>query len=62
MVRKSYTPEQIIDKLRGAEVLFSQGSTIGAVSRKTGATEQTCYRRRREYSGMRLEQARIWAL
>ncbi len=39
MVRKSYTPEQIINKLRQAEVLLSQGATIGEASRKIGVTE-----------------------
>ena len=45
-------------KLREAEVLLSQGSTVGEVSRKLGVTEQTYYRWRREYGGMRLDQAR----
>jgi transposase-like protein len=58
MVRKTYTPEQIINKLREAEILLSQGTTIGEASRKIGVTEQTYYRWRREYGGMRVEQAR----
>ena len=58
MVRKGYTPEQIINKLREAEVLLSQGDTAGEVSRKIGVTEQTYYRWRREYGGMRVEQAK----
>jgi transposase-like protein len=58
MVRKAYTPEQIINKLREAEVLLSQGSNIGEASRKISVTEQTYYRWRREYGGMRIEQAR----
>jgi len=58
MVRKGYTPEQIINKLREAEVLLSQGATAGEASRKIGVTEQTFYRWRREYGGMRLEQAK----
>ena len=58
MAKKTYTPEQIINKLREAEVLLSQGSSIGKVSRKIGVTEQTYYRWRREYGGMRIEQAR----
>ncbi len=58
MVRKGYTPEQIINKLREAEVLLSQGATTGEASRKIGITEQTYYRWRREYGGMRLEQAK----
>jgi putative transposase len=58
MVKKGFKPEQIINKLREAEVLLSQGSTIGEASRKLGVTEQTYYRWRKEYGGMRVEQAR----
>jgi transposase-like protein len=58
MAKKTYTPEQIINKLREAEILLSQGSSIGKASRKIGVTEQTYYRWRREYGGMRVEQAR----
>ena len=58
MVRKGYTPEQIIGKLREAEVLLNQGTTIGEASRKIGVTEQTYYRWRREYGGMSVEQAK----
>ena len=58
MKKKGFTAEQIIGKLREAEVLLSQGSTVGEVSRKLGVTEQTYYRWRREYGGMRLDQAR----
>ena len=58
MVRRAYRPEQIINKLREAEVLLSQGATVGAVSRKIGVAEQTYYRWRREYGGMRVEQAK----
>jgi putative transposase len=58
MKKKGFTAEQIIRKLREAEVLLSQGSKVGEVSRKLGVTEQTYYRWRREYGGMRLDQAR----
>ena len=58
MVRKAFKPEQIINKLREAEVLLSQGSTVGEASRTIGVTEQTYYRWRREYGGMRIEQAK----
>ena len=54
MVRKTYTPEQIINKLQEVEVLISQGSTTMEASRKIGITEQTYYRWRREYGGMRM--------
>jgi transposase-like protein len=58
MVKKSHSPEQTINKLREAEILLSQGATIGEASRKIGVTEQTYYRWRKEYGGMRIEQAK----
>jgi len=58
MPRRSYTPERIINKLREVEILLSQGSTVGAAARKIGVTEQTYYRWRREYGGMRIEQVK----
>lgn len=51
MVRRAYTTGQIISKLREAEVLLSQGATVGEASRKIGITEQTYYRWRRGYGG-----------
>ena len=58
MKKKGFSAEQIIGKLREAEVLLGQGGTVGEVSRKLGITEQTYYRWRREYGGMRVDQAR----
>ena len=58
MVKKAFKPEQIIGKLREAEVLLSQGLTVGEASRKLGITEQTYFRWRKEYGGMRVEQAK----
>ncbi len=58
MVRKAFKPEQIINKLREAEILLSQGSTVGEASRKLGVTQQTYYRWRKEYGGLRIEQAK----
>jgi len=58
MVKKGYTPEQIINKLREAEILLSQGSSVAEASRKIGIVEQTYYRWRKEYGGMRVEQAK----
>jgi putative transposase len=58
MGRRHYTAEQIIGMLREAEVLQGQGMTIGDVSRKLGISEQTYYRWRKEYGGMRVDQAR----
>jgi len=57
MPKKAYTAEQIITKLREAEVLLSQGDTIGIVSKKLGVSEYTYYRWRKEYGGMRVDQA-----
>ena len=58
MARRNYTSERIINKLREVEVLLSQGSTIGEATRKIEVTEQTYYRWRREYGGMRIEQVK----
>ena len=58
MVKKSYSPEQIITKLREAEILLNQGANVGEGCRKIGVTEQTYYRWRKEYGGMRIEQAK----
>ncbi len=58
MGRKHYTAEQIIGMLREAEVLQSQGMTSGETSRKLGSSEQTYYRWRKEYGGMRVDQAK----
>jgi putative transposase len=58
MVKKAFKAEQIIGKLREAEVLISQGATVAEASRKLGITEQTYYRWRKEYGGMRVDQAK----
>ena len=58
MGRKRYAPEEIIGKLREAEVMLAQGRKAGEVSRALGVTEQTYYRWRREYGGMKVDQAR----
>jgi putative transposase len=57
-MKKAFSDEQIIVKLREAEVLLSQGHKVGEVSRKLGITEQTYYRWRKEYGGLRIEQAK----
>jgi putative transposase len=56
--RQRHTPEQIIAKLREAEVLIGQGKTIAQASKQIGATEQTYYRWRKEYGGLRTDQAK----
>ena len=58
MPRKGFKPEQIINRLRTAEVELSQGKTVAQVCKKIGVTEQTYYRWRKEYGGMRVDQAR----
>jgi len=44
MVKRGYNPEQVINKLREAEIYINQGSSISEASRKIGITEQTYYR------------------
>ena len=58
MARKRHSAEQIISKLREAEVELSKGQAAALVCRKLGITEQTYYRWRKEYGGVRLDQAR----
>ena len=58
MKRKRFTAEQIIRMLREAEVHLSQGKSVKLVSRELGITEQTYYRWRKEYGGMKVSQAR----
>ena len=55
MSRKRYTPEQIIGMLREAEVCLSQGETTGQICRRLGVSEQSYYRWRREYGGMKVD-------
>ena len=57
MVRKRYGVEEIIQKLREAEVLLSQGQTVQQVARMLEISEQTYYRWRKEYGGMDKSQA-----
>ena len=58
MSRKRFTAEQIIGKLREAEVALAQGQTTGQVCRTLGIAEQTFYRWRREYGGLKVDQAK----
>jgi transposase-like protein len=58
MSRKRFTVEQIINHLREAEVLLSQGKTVGEICRLIGVSEQSYYRWRREYGGLKVDQAR----
>ena len=58
MARKRFTAEQIINHLREAEILISQGKSIREVARQISISEQTYYRWRKEYGGMEVNQAR----
>ena len=58
MGKRGHMPEQIIGKLREAEVELAKGKTVGEVCRKLAVTEQTYYRWRKEYGGLRMDQAR----
>ncbi len=58
MPRKRFSVEQIIHHLREAEVLLAQGQTVGEVCRRIGVSEQSFYRWRREYGGLKVDQAR----
>jgi transposase-like protein len=58
MPKKTFTPEQIVGKLRQIEVLMSQGKTVPLACKDAGIVDQTYYRWRREYGGLQLEQAK----
>ena len=58
MARRRHTPEQIVRKLREAEVELAKGATFKDACRKLAITEHTYYRWRREYGGLKLEQAK----
>ena len=58
MARKHFTAGQIIDKPREAGVILSQGTPIAQACKKLGISEQTYYRWRKEYGGLRTDQAK----
>ena len=58
MARKRHTAEEIVNKLREADVEIAQGASIAQACRKIGITDQTYYRWRREYGGLKVDQAR----
>lgn len=58
MPRKRYSVEQIINHLREADVWLAQGRSVAEVCRHIGISEQSYYRWRREYGGMKTDQAR----
>ncbi len=58
MAKKRHTAEQVISKLREAEVFLAKGIKMPQVCRKLGVTEQTYYRWRKEYGGVRTDQVK----
>ena len=58
MPRKRFISEQIIGKLREAEVALAKGTQIAVVCKQLGVAEQTYYRWRKEYGGLKVEQAK----
>tara|TARA_B100000676_G_scaffold226137_1_gene223838 strand:+ start:244 stop:522 length:279 start_codon:yes stop_codon:yes gene_type:complete len=57
MPKQRFSVEQIIHHLREAEVLLAQGRTVGEVCRQIGVSEQSYYRWRKEYGGLKINQA-----
>jgi len=58
MARKRYSVEQIIIKLREAEVLQGQGEKVESICRKLGISDVTYYKWRKEYGGLKMDQAK----
>ena len=57
MGARRYKPEEIISKLREAEVLLAEGASLGEVFRRVGVTQVTYYRWRKEYGIIKIDQA-----
>ena len=58
MSRKRFSAEEIVNKLRQADVLISQGQTVSQVCKQIAVTDQTYYRWRKEYGGLKTDQAK----
>ena len=58
MAKQRYTTEEIIYKLRKADVLIGQGQTIGQMTKQVGVTAQTYFRWRKSHGGLRIDQAK----
>ena len=58
MSGKRFSPEKIIGMLREAEVFLAQGITVGLVCRQLSISEQTYYRWRKQYGGLKIRQAK----
>jgi transposase-like protein len=55
---RRHQPEEVIGKLREAEIVLSQGGSVADASRRIGVTQQTYYRWRKEFGGLKMDQAR----
>lgn len=58
MTRKVFTPEQVVTKLKQIEVLMGQGKPVQQACKEAGVSDKSYYRWRREYGGLRLDQAK----
>ena len=58
MAKKRYASEEIIHKLREADVLLGQGKTIAEACKQLGVTDQTYFRWRKAYGGLKVDQAK----
>ena len=58
MSRKRFKAEEIVNKLREADVLIAQGRTVAVACKQIAVTEQTYYRWRKEYGGLKADQAK----
>jgi len=58
MPKKTFTPEQIVAKLRQIEMQMSQGKTVPLACKEAGIVDQTYYRWRKEYGGLKVDQAK----
>ena len=58
MPRKTHTPEEIVAKLRQVDVLVAQGQSVAAAVKSIGVAEQSYYRWRNEYGGLKLDQVK----
>jgi transposase-like protein len=58
MAKHRYTAEEVIHKLRGADVLLGQGKTIGEACKQLGVTDHTYFRWRKAYGGLKVDQAK----
>ncbi len=58
MSRKRFSAEEIVNKLRQADVELARGKTVSVVCKQIGITDQTYFRWRKEYGGLKVDQAK----